>query len=177
MKLSDSSIKHVVVEVKPKKDYEDAIKKQQEEQLEAQKHNQLSQIKESINKFINENAETYELIKEYNAIDDVWSVIERTFINSKGKTHLTIEQASKAVEDQLFEEANKEAERISRLKKLQKNPQASSPEDSIEVSKLNKVSKPAPTLTNQSVTAPTELKKFKTREESLADAAKLLKWK
>ena len=158
-------------------DYEEAIKKQREDQIEYEKSTQLNQIKQSINQFVNENAETYELIKEYNAIDDVWSVIERTFIESKGKTHLTIEQASKAVEDQLFEEANKEAERIARLKKLQKNQQVSSAIDSIEVSKLDKVSKTAPTLTNQSVSAPTELKKFKTREESLADAAKLLKWK
>ena len=158
-------------------EYEAAVKKQREAQAEAKKQHELHQIKQTISQYVDENAETYELIKEYNAIDDVWSVIERTFIESNGKVHLTIEQASQAVEDHLFKEAEQEAQRIARLKKLNKNPQASSPEDLIKVSKEEKVSKPSPTLTNQSVSTSTELKQFKTREESLAEAAKLLRWK
>lgn len=159
-------------------EYEETVKKQRQTQVEAKKAHELNQIKQTIAAYVDQNAETYELIKEYNAIDDVWSVIEKTFIESKGQIHLTIEQASKAVEDYLFEEAAKEAERIARLKKLQKNHQLSSPVDSLEVSKEEKVSKPSPTLTNQSVSTSTEApKKFKTREESLAEAAKLLKWK
>lgn len=158
-------------------EYEEGIRRQREAQMEAQKQYELNQIKQTISQYVDENAETYELIKEYNAIDDVWSVIERTFIETGGKVHLTIEQASKAVEDHLFKEAEQEAQRIARLKKLQKNIQQSSSVDSVQVSKEEKVSKPSPTLTNQSVSTSTEPKKFKTREESLAEAAKLLRWK
>jgi len=138
---------------------------------------ELDRIKGSINDFIQSNPETYELVKEYNAIEDVWSVIERTFIETSGQVHLTMEQASQAVEDQLLKEEELAQERRARIKKLNKNIQPSSAEESIRVRTEDKVRIPSQTLTNQSVSASTEPKKFKSREESLADAAKLLKWK
>lgn len=158
-------------------DYEEQQVVARKQAAEYKKNQELNQIKSNITDYINNNSETYELIKEYNAIDDVWSVIERAFIDSRGQTHLTMEQASQLVEDQLYKEATEEAERIARIKKLNKNQQLTSTEDSIQVSNEEKVRQPSPTLTNQSATVSTDLKRFKSREESLADAAKLLKWK
>ncbi len=156
-------------------DYEN---QQRELAIRAQQHKkqqELNAIHEDLSKFVTDNSEQFELVREYNAIPDVWAVIERTFIETQGKVLLTKEQACQAVEEQIYEEKKQEAERLARIKKLAKQMPLTSA-GHVEDSNPKSVSKQvSPTLTNNSG-ATTTPKKFKTREESLAAAAKLLKW-
>jgi len=157
------------------KDYEEHQKQLQLRAQEYRKQQELAAIHNDIKAFVDQNEEQYELIKAYNNIDLVWSVIERTYLETGGKVHLTTEQACQAVEEQLLSEKMEELELARKLKKLQAK---LAPEVSTE-SKQQPVSKTvSPTLTNSGGTVSTSPpRKFKTREESLADAARLLKWK
>lgn len=157
-------------------DYENQQKQLAIRAQEYKKQQELSQIHNELSTYVEQNSEQFELVKAYNAIPDVWAVIERTFIETKGQIHLTMEQACQAVEEQILEEKKLEADRLAKIKKLAKQTPLTSA-GHVEDSNLNKVSKTvSPTLTNNSGTTSTVPKKFKTREESLAEAAKLLKW-
>ena len=158
-------------------DYENEQKQLAIRAQEYKKQQELNAIHEDINKFVADNSEQFELVQAYNAIPDVWAVIERTFIETQGKVLLTKEQACQAVEEQIYEEKKQEAERLARIKKLSKQMPLTSA-GHVEDSNPKSVSKTvSPTLTNNSGATSTAPKKFKTREESLAEAAKLLVWK
>ena len=159
-------------------DYEAAQEQLARRNAEYNKQQQLGKIHSQINMFVESNADQFELIREYKAIDTVWQVIERTYMETGGKVHLTQEQACQAVEDQLYEEAKQEAERHARIKKLTKQNSLTSVSH-VEDSNPRSVSKTvSPTLTNGTAVADSAPpKRFKTTEESLAAAAKLLKWK
>jgi len=153
----------------------DAYKKQQAEYAakvqEHRKAQEEASIVEGLTGYIESNPEKYELIMAYGAINDVWNVIKRTYMETGGKVHLTQEQAAEAVENDLLEQAREEAQRTAKLKKLQ-------PESTkLQVSNLKEVSKTvSPTLTNQTSQSTTLPQKRMTREESIAHAARLLKW-
>jgi len=157
------------------KDYEEHQRQLQIRAQEYRKQQELATIHKEIESFVEQNEEQYELIKAYNNIDLVWNVIERTYMETGGKVHLTTEQACQAVEEQLLSEKMEELELARKLKKLQAK---LAPEVSAE-SKQQPVSKTvSPTLTNSGGTVSTSPpRKFRTKEESLAEAAKLLKWK
>lgn len=158
--------------------YENEMRVKAQQAQQAQINAQMIEFKNGINKYITDNSEQYELIKEHKAIDDVFNVMYRTWQETNGQVSLTLEQAAQAVEEQLLKEEEENAARLLRVNKLKsKFLPVSSTEGTVKVSNQDKVSKPAPTLTNQSVSATTEPRKFKSREESLAEAAKLLKWK
>lgn len=89
-------------------------KKEQEEKERAEKEQQalkeqeekiIAQFKESVNKFIKDNAEKYELINLYEASDLVIATIEQHF-ESKGEI-LSNDMASELVEKHLEEEVKK----------------------------------------------------------------------
>lgn len=142
---------------------------------QAKQQQELQQIHNSISEYVGQNSEQFELVHAYNDIDTVWKVIEQTYIETNGQVHLTIEQACQAVEEDLLEQKMNDLKKASNLKKLQKlltNSEVSTDSKSQEVSKRTI----SPTLTNNSGVTTNTPKKFKTREESIAEAAKLLKW-
>ena len=136
--------------------------KDKEEQEETKKYEQtVSGFKSQINDFVEANADTYELIKINNAQDLIFDVISE-YYEQNGRI-LSIEDAAKFTEEELEVEARKvlEAKRF-------KQP-ARKEEPSQE--------KTTPTLSNAlSSEAPHQGEQKLSREESLARAAKMLRW-
>lgn len=178
--------------------YEKSIKEAQQRQHEAVKQQQEAQILKGISDFIDQNSEQYELIKEYNAIGDVWNLIERVYIETQGATHLTMEQAATEVEKYYFDRAQEEQKRLARIKKFQpKTPENKqtgtnqivppSKENTVQVAHKveTEIGQPeadskewsvAPTLTNTSTSTPNPNSPHLSREQRLALAAAKLKW-
>jgi hypothetical protein len=161
----------------------EAYKAAQEEQRKAYeeqvKQEQLTQIHNQINSFITEQGDKYELIQAYNAIEDVWSLIERVYIETKGETHLTIEQASDEVEKYYFDKAKEEAERVLKLKKLAlkaESPKEETPKRTETKEVVKDEFDLPPTLTNASTSIPNPSTPMLSREERLKRAASKLKW-
>jgi hypothetical protein len=153
------------------KAYEEAQQAAQQRANEVRKEQEESQILTGIKSFVEANEEKYSTIIAYDAISDVWEVIKKTYLETQGKVHLTEEQAAQAVEDHLLEEAKQEAARLKKVKKLQLLTESKQVSNPIEVRTVS------PTLTNQSATSPVSTPQKLNREQSLAAAAKLLKWK
>jgi hypothetical protein len=175
--------------------YEQQMKEAQLKQHEAVKQQQLNQIHNQINDFISQNSDQYELIKEYNAVGDVWNLIERVYIETQGQTHLTMEQAAAEVEKYYFERAQEEQQRLSRIKKFQPKQTENKPGTIVPPTKENtvqvahkvetEVGKPevhetewnvAPTLTNTNTSIPQPNSPHLTREQRIALAASKIKW-
>lgn len=151
--------------------YKKAAQEHQARQQEQRRQAEEQSILGNIKNFVESNPEKYELIMAYNAIPDVWEVIKRTYLETGGKVHLTEEQAAEAVENDLLEQAREEAKRVANLKKLQTE------SNQVKVSNPKEVSKVSQTLTNQTATTPASPPKRLSREDSIKEAAKLLKWK
>ncbi len=168
------------------KEYEDAGVKHQQELAEAKNQKVLETINNDIKTFIDQNSETYELIKLNNVEHEVWTLIETMFIETDGKVTLTQEQAAQMLEKELEKEAEAELAKSEKIKTTKKYrakyapaEKTTSKSSSYEDSKTELVSKPSPTLTNNSVSIGQEAPSAKllSAEESLKRAASLLKWK
>lgn len=135
--------------------------KQKEEQEETKKHEQtVTGFKKEISNFVDANADTYELIKMNDAQETVFEVIQE-YYQETGRL-LSIEEAAKYTEEVLESEARKVLE-AKRFKQPAKQP--------------SEAPKTTPTLSNAlSSEAPHQGEKKLTREESLARAAKMIRW-
>lgn len=136
--------------------------KDKEEQEEKTKYEQtVTGFKSQIADYVEANADTYELIKMNDAQDLVFDVIQEYYQES-GKI-LSIEEAAKHTEEHLETEARKVLE----AKKFKQTPKQPS-----EPAKQG-----APTLSNTlAAEVPTTGKKRMSREESIANAAKIIRW-
>jgi len=157
---------------------EEQEKKSKEEQERLALEKEQEYINESINSFkgqISEHIEAqgdrFELIIANDAKDMVYDVIE-SYYNEYNEV-LDMDIAATQVEEYL----EQEAKRILSLKKFaQKSVSEQKVEDKVFAVKENK---PAPTLTNKSVSSIAPVSEKKTglsREESLKHAASLIKW-
>ncbi len=170
-------------------EYEEEGTKYQEARKQKQKEGTLAAINEEIKTFIHQAGDTYELIKLNKVENEVWQLIEQTYIASEGETTLTQEQAAEMLENYLMQEAEEAANKIEQFKQTNKYKSKYAPKGAAEKKSSNAspsyqdstttlVSKPSPTLTNNSVSiGQAESKKTLTYDESLKQAAALLKWK
>lgn len=124
----------------------------------------VNNFKNSISDMVNKN-DDYELIRANNAVEVVYDLIESHY-NETGNI-LDTKEAADLVESQLVEEA----ERLFKLNKLKSKLGVQAP------AAAKSPAAKSPTLqNNQAIGASLEPKKFKSREESAAYAASLLKW-
>lgn len=177
--IKDGQPPSVEDEVKSIKAEIEAYKKAEKDRLEAEKTKQeqatqkqvIDNYKQKIRQFVEQDTDKFEAIHTSEAYDDVFEVIEAYF--EKTGEILPIEKAAESVEAHLIDDFKSRQEKFGRLKKLGSlepaKPDPASPQD-IRV---------APTLTNNitassgvSAGAPRAL----TREESLREAARKLKW-
>lgn len=141
------------------------LKKNLKEKEESAETAKLEQIRETfktqITDFVENNKDTYELVHFEQAQQLVFDVIE-THYQETGRI-LKIEEAAKATEEHLEEELKKRTA----LKKFQTSKPPEAKPDS----------KAAPTLSNtMSSEVPTSGTKRMSNEESLKQAAKLIRW-
>lgn len=160
----------------------DAKAKAKEEELV------IREFKSDMTHFIKSAGEKYELIQANDAYETVYNVINLHY-EQTGKI-MSFEDASNRTEAWLEGQAQQDYEKLSKLKKLQAKLNLSKAEEKSESSKdedgfASALMKPKTipgsqaerpkTLTNQ-VSIPTRSERRLTREESLAEAAKLLRW-
>jgi hypothetical protein len=139
-----------------------AMREKEEQKEKAQFEQTVSGFKEQISSFIDSNADAYELIKMNDAQELVFEVIQE-FYESSGKV-LSIEEAAKHTEEHLESEARK----VFEAKKFKQTSQKQSEESPKQT---------APTLSNTlAAEVPVTGKKKLSREESLAQAAKMIRW-
>ena len=177
--------------------YEKDIQEQAQRQHEARKQNELNSILGDISKFVEANPDKYEATKAYNGISDVWNLIQRVHIETKGQVLLTTEQAADEVEKYYLEVAEEDRQRLARVKKLQakqeqtkENVTKPSLDNTVQVQHKpdasewkepvanNEWSVP-PTLTNNnnSLPQPNSSAQPLSREERLRKAAAKLSWR
>lgn len=148
------------VEELEKKLQEKEAKEQQERQEQA-----LQAFTAQLTDFVT-NTPDYELIRANEAVDLVYQVIEDHY--SETGEILANKDACDAVEEYLLEEAKKLIDR-DKVKKLLQPQTATKAADSS--------GKSSPTLSNaQAAQAPKNTARFLSNEESLAQAAKLIRW-
>jgi len=153
--LESKALSRVEELEKKLKDKEESEAKQRYEQA-------VESYKTELNGFIENNKDTYELIVANNATDLMFQVAEE-YYQANGKV-LDIKDIAEAVESHLEEEAKKIFE-LKKFKQTSQKPQANSP------------NKTAPTLSNTSAAnVPSNGSKFLSQEESLREAAKLIRW-
>ena len=140
---------------------------EKEKREEEEKYNQIvNGFKNDIEDFVSKDPEAYELIQANNANDLVFEVIEEHY-NETGSV-LDIKTAAEAVESYLEEEAKK----LLKLKKLSRA-EALAEENKKPIEKRQ----PSPTLSNdQSAASQNNADRKLSVEESISEAAKLLKW-
>lgn len=147
------------------------------EQLEREKSEEqalydetIQDFKASIEEFVNEKSEDYPLIKAMGHTQLVYDVIEQQ--HSDTGRILSLEEASKSVETYLEAEISKYKgnEKIAKLLELQ----ATKEEDSTDV---KQPVKETVTLSNtHSASVPNRHSRKMSNEESIAEAAKLIRW-
>lgn len=142
------------------------LKSQLKKEREDEENQKLEQAKEGfktqISKLITDNTDTYELVHLNQAQGLVYDVIE-THYQETGRI-LKIEDAAKAVEEHLEEEVRRQLE-------SKKFKQASPP------SAAKTPTQTAPTLSNtMSSEVPVKGERKLSSEESLKEAAKLIRW-
>lgn len=155
--------------------------KAEQDKLQAENEQAKAQIMSNLDNFIKENSDNYELITASQAIDTVWTVIERTWMESNGERRLSFEEAANAVEDHLYAEAQLILERAKNTKKLgsmlSSTAIPATQAQQIQSSQPSKIV--SPTLTNTSATiTPEPSKGHLSKAESLAQLKKALaaKW-
>lgn len=140
----------------------------EKEAKEAQERHEaaLGQFKAQLTDFVNNNAE-YELIKANDAVEVVYELIEQHYAETQ--QILSNKEASDAVEEYLLEEAKKLVDR-DKVKKLLTPPTPTKP--------AAPTGKTSTTLSNaQAAQAPKSgAAKKMSNEESMLEAAKLIKW-
>ena len=147
------------------------LRKELEEKEEAQKQAKHEEVIENfmgeITEFVNKD-EQYEFIRANNAVNLVYSVIEE-YHQETGRI-LSTKEAADQVESHLEEEAKK----FVKLKKIQGMLKPSEPDQEPTEPKSTESS---PTLSNtQSSQVPNSAERKLSYEESLQEAAKLIKW-
>lgn len=147
-----------------KKDLEElknTLRQKEEESEKKQYESTVAGFKSEISDYINANPDSCELITINNKQDLVFDVIQE-YYESTGRI-LSIEEAAKHTEEHLEEEAKK----ILGAKRFQAQKKVEEPGSN----------KAAPTLSNtQSSEVPKSGERKLSREESLAQAAKMLRW-
>ena len=125
----------------------------------------VNNFKTEIDKYVEQSNEECELIRANNANDLIFDVIEEHY-NETNRV-LDIKDAAEAVEAYLLEEAQK----LLKLKKL------SHKQEALEESKPEIKRQSSPTLSNDhSAMSENKTERKLNREDSIYDAAKLIKW-
>jgi hypothetical protein len=144
-----------------------SIKEKEEAEEQAKYDNTVNGFKSQISDFVTANKDTYELINAEQAQDLVFDVIETHFQETSAAGEpkvLSIEEAARAVEQHLEGEVRKKLE----LKKFKQTSQPQEAKDGKQT---------APTLSNtMSSEVPIRGEKQMSKEESLKQAAKLIRW-
>lgn len=139
---------------------QDKEQKEQDARVEAIK----GQYMEQLSTFVN-GSEKYELIQANDAVSLVYDVVEAAYESSGGKTIMSMEEASNRVETYLENQAKK----IFELKKFKQTSQPPKEQDKAKTA--------APTLSNTLASqVPTKGARQMSNAESLAEAAKLIRW-
>lgn len=134
------------------------------EEREAQAR--VYQFRAQLNEYIGANSEQFELVVANDAQDLVFDTIEK--YAEKNEKLLPFEDACKMVEDFLTEQAKVFVPKLKKTKKLQDLIGSAKPPE-------KPLAPQAPTLTNKMQEAPAREDRPMTREERLAEAAKLIK--
>lgn len=145
------------------KEFQDKIESEKQAQAKQAEAQAIENFKAQITDFVNQNDE-FELIKAEDSVDLVYEVIEAHYRESGDI--LSNKEACEAVENHLLDEAKKWMDR-DKIKKLFQpaGPAKAAPKTS------------APTLSNaQAVQASKSGPAYLSNEESLREAAKLIKW-
>jgi hypothetical protein len=140
---------------------EKKLRDKEENEAKSQYEKAVEGYKSELGNFVSQNAETYELIAANGATDLMFQVAEEYFQSTKKVPD--IKEVADAVEAHLEAEARK----IFELKKFKQASQKPQPSQQ----------KTAPTLSNTSAAnVPSNGAKKLTNEESLREAAKLIRW-
>jgi hypothetical protein len=139
---------------------EKRLQAKEEEEANAKYNQAVDGYKSELGKFVTQNADAYELIAANGATDLMFEVAENYYKETKKVPD--IKEVADAVEAHLEEEARK----IFELKKFKQASQ-----------QKTQTSKTAPTLSNTAAAnVPSNGSKKLTAEESLREAAKLIRW-
>lgn len=168
----------------PEKQQIDPIKELERKQNEFIKQQQEARSQEvyndlllEVSELVDKNSETYELIKEYNREAEVIQIMQMSYQSSNGEEVLSPQQAADRLEEWLENQAREQLQKFNQLKKLQAKKQETA---TLEVTKPEDNTQPVKrkvTLTNNLVSSPNPSgEKRLSREESLKEAAKLIKW-
>lgn len=175
-KSIEDEVKSIKEEIENYKKSElEKIENLKKEQEQAEQSKLKSEFTNLIETTISNHADDFELIKEFNCINDVQELIEKVYVETNGQTIMPVLEAAKLIEEQLEEEKKHELELLSKTKKLSRllTTNQSSLEDNNKNPEVKKISK---TLTNKTAAVDAAIPKKLTREESIARAAKLLKF-
>jgi len=145
-------------------DLETRLNEKEKAEEESRYDKVINDFKSEIETVVNSDSEAYELIQANNATDLVYDVIESHY--NENNRVLDVKEAAEAVESYLEEEARK----LLKLKKLTKS-------EEVEEVAVKPNTQSSPTLTNDhSAMSQNQTDKKLSSEESVYNAAKMLKW-
>lgn len=160
------------------KELEEKYNTDKKKEQEAAQQKAIENFKSEISQFVESNAEEYELVKANDATDLVFEVIEEHYNTTAEEAEdgvgkvLSVKEAADHVERYLLEQA----QTLLKLKKLQSKREEES-EKSMSPEKSGSEAKESVTLSNdQSTQIPSKVSRKLTPEESLREAAKLIRW-
>lgn len=160
------------------KELEERYNADKTKEQEAAQQKAIENFKSEINQFVESNSDEYELVLANDATDLVFEVIEEHYNETSKEAEdgvgkvLSVKEAADHVERYLFDQAQS----LLKLKKLQKQKEetkvsAESPE------KSGSEASGSVTLSNdQSTQVPSKVSRKLSAEESLKEAAKLIRW-
>jgi len=154
------------------KEYEDAVAAQKQAAQAQKQAAEREQCVQGVHEFLKqpENLENYDMIHAYSAMDDVWNLIEKVYIESNSTQIMTIQEAADVIEAHLLEDSKQVLAKAANSKKLAGQvPSIQVNNSNQEASKLNQEdSKQYVTLTNSTgAGSTTPPPKGLSREESL----------
>lgn len=164
----DTMLAKLQAEIESLKNDQQSSRKQQEEAQQQSYKQAISMLKNEANKLVFTRGEEFETIKEMGEVDAVVELIEEQF--KADGTVMSVEDAARAVEEYLVEEATK----VARIKKIQQRlaiPQASKSKEASPKLSGDGQKQQAKTLTN-AVGSPRQLS---TRERAILAAKGELK--
>jgi len=145
-------------------DLETRLNEKEKAEEESRYDKVINDFKSEIETVVNSDSEAYELIQANDATDLVYDVIESHY--NENNRVLDVKEAAEAVESYLEEEARK----LLKLKKLTKS-------EEVEEVAVKPNTQSSPTLTNDhSAMSQNQTDKKLSSEESVYNAAKMLKW-
>lgn len=153
--------------------------KEREEQDRQQREQLVNTFKEGIKDYVQSNADKYELIQAFGAHDQIFSMIHNHWKETgghEGGEYLPVSTVAEYLESQMEQEAKK----LLSLKKLSPKMEAKVEAALESKESSGDASKTAPkTLTNTLASQgaqPAPARNYKRDDESLQEAAKLLRW-